>query len=143
MNAIITAKAPEKANLWELNLKILQTASQVLAGELAAKQGNSEQAIAHLKTAIQLDDNLKGDPPLWYSPVRQTLGAILLEVGRKAEAEQIYREDLTIYPNNGWSLYGLAQSLQAQGKTKEAQEVQDRFENVWKYADVKLTNSRF
>ncbi|HEY9835076.1 MAG TPA: tetratricopeptide repeat protein [Stenomitos sp.] len=143
LNVIITEKAPEKANIWELNLKILQTASQVLAGELAAKQGNSEQAIAHLKTAIQLDNNLKGDPPLWYSPVRQTLGAILLEVGRNAEAEQIYREDLTIYPNNGWSLYGLAQSLQLQGKTKEAQDVQERFENAWKYADVKLTASRF
>lgn len=143
LNVIITEKAPEKANLWEINLKILQTASQVLAGELATKQGNYEPAIAHLKTAIQLDNNLKSDPPLWYSPVRQTLGAILLEVGRKAEAEQIYQEDLTIYPNNGWSLYGLAQSLQLQGKTKEAQEVQERFENAWKYADVKLTASRF
>jgi tetratricopeptide (TPR) repeat protein len=143
LNEIAAEKAPDKTKLWEVNLKILQNASQVLAGELATKQGNYEQAIAHLKTAIQLDDDLKGDPPLWYSPVRQSLGAILLEVGRKAEAEQMYREDLKIYPNNGWSLYGLAQSLQVQGKTKEAQEVQQRFEKVWKYADVKLTASRF
>lgn len=143
LNAIAAEKAPDKTKLWEVNLKILQNASQVLAGELATKQGNYEQAIAHLKTAIQLDDDLKGDPPLWYSPVRQSLGAILLEVGRKAEAEQMYREDLKIYPNNGWSLYGLAQSLQVQGKTKEAQEVQQRFEKAWKYADVKLTASRF
>lgn len=143
LNAIAAEKAPDKTKLWEVNLKILQNASQVLAGELATKQGNYEQAIAHLKTAIQLDDDLKGDPPLWYSPVRQSFGAILLEVGRKAEAEQMYREDLKIYPNNGWSLYGLAQSLQVQGKTKEAQEVQQRFEKAWKYADVKLTASRF
>jgi tetratricopeptide (TPR) repeat protein len=143
LNAITTEKTPDKTKIWEVNLKILKTATKVLVGELATKQGNYEQAIAHLKIAIQLDDDLKGDPPLWYSPVRQSLGAILLEVGRKAEAEQIYREDLKIYPNNGWSLYGLAQSLQAQGKTHEAQKVQQRFEKAWKYADVKLTASRF
>ena len=143
LNAIAADSAPEKAAIWEINLKILKNASQVLAGELAAKQGNYEQAIAHLKTAVELNDDLKGEPPLWYSPVRQSLGAVLLEAGRKAEAEQTYREDLKMYPDNGWSLRGLAQSLQAQGKTKEAQEVLERFENIWKYADVKLTASRF
>jgi tetratricopeptide (TPR) repeat protein len=143
LNAIAADSAPEKAAIWEINLKILKNASQVLAGELAAKQGNYEQAIAHLKTAVELNDDLKGEPPLWYSPVRQSLGAVLLEMGRLAEAEQTYREDLNMYPDNGWSLRGLAQSLQAQGKTKEAQEVLERFENIWKYADVKLTASRF
>jgi hypothetical protein len=58
-------------------------------------------------------------------------------------AEQTYREDLKIYPENGWSLNGLAQSLQAQGKTKEAQSIQMRFQTAWKHADIPLTALRF
>lgn len=143
LQAIATDPAPGIATIWEVNLKILKTASAVLTGELAAKQGNYEQAIAQLKTAVELDDDLKGDPPYWYSPVRQSLGAVLLEAGRLADAEQVYREDLKKYPDNGWSLFGLAQSLRTQGKTEEAQAVQARFKEVWKYADVKLTASRF
>lgn len=143
LQAVITDSASGKVTIWEINLKILKTASAVLAGELAAKQGNYEQAIAQLKTAVALDDDLKSDPPLWYSPVRQSLGAVLLEARRPAEAEQVYRDDLKKYPNNGWSLFGLAQSLRTQGKTEEAEAVQARFEAVWKYADVKLTASRF
>ena len=143
LNAIANNPAPEKAAIGEINLKILKAASEVLAGELAAKQGKYELAIAHLNTAVALDEELHGEPALWYSPVRQTLGAVLLEAARPIEAEQIYREDLNKYPNNGWSLQGLAQSLKAQGKTVEAQEVQEQFEKTWKYADVKLTASRF
>ncbi|MEW6491612.1 MAG: tetratricopeptide repeat protein [Cyanobacteriota bacterium] len=143
LKSIATNPAPEKATIGEINRKILKTASEVLAGELAAKQGKYELAIAHLKTAVGLDEELHGEPALWYSPVRQTLGAVLLEAGQPAKAEQIYREDLNKYPNNGWSLQGLAQSLQAQGKTREAKEVQKQFKKAWKYADVKLTASRF
>ncbi len=143
LNAIATNPTPEKAKIGEINLKILKAASEVLAGELAAKQGKYELAIAHLKTGVALDEDLHGEPALWYSPVRQTLGAVLLEAARPIEAEQIYREDLNKYPNNGWSLQGLAQSLKAQGKTTEAKEVQEQFEKAWKYADVKLTASRF
>ncbi len=142
LNAIAADPAVEKATNWDINTKILKTASDVLAGELASKQGNYEQAIAHWKTAIELDDYLQSDPPYWYSPVRQLLGAVLLEASRPAEAEQVYREDLKIYPDNGWSLRGLAQSLEAQGKADAAKQVQERFEQAWKYADVKLTTSR-
>lgn len=143
LKAIATNPASGKSAIWEINLKILKTASEVLTGELAAKQGKHELAIAHLKTAVALNDELDSEPPLWYSPVRQTLGAVLLEAARPVEAEQIYRDDLNKYPNNGWSLQGLAQSLQAQGKTTEAKQVQEQFEKAWKYADVKLTASRF
>ena len=67
------------------------------------------------------------EPPPWYFPVRQSLGAVLLEAGRPAEAEAVYREDLRRNPDNGWSLFGLAQSLRAQGKTAEAEQVEVRF----------------
>lgn len=122
---------------------LLNLAIEVLSGELAARQGNFEGAIAHLRRGVELEDSLNyTEPASWYSPVRQTLGAVLLQADRPAQAEQAYREDLAEYPENGWSLYGLAQSLRAQGKMQEAQQVQARFEQAWRYADISLTASR-
>lgn len=122
---------------------LLQLATEVLSGELAAKQGDFEGAIAHLRKGVEWEDSLNYDEPApWYSPVRQILGAVLLQADRSAEAEQAYREDLAKYPENGWSLYGLAQSLQAQGNTQAAQQAQTRFEQAWRYADVSITASR-
>ncbi|MBI1882428.1 MAG: tetratricopeptide repeat protein [Chloroflexi bacterium] len=83
------------------------------------------------------------EPPSWHYPVRHNLGAALLKAGRATEAEAVYREDLRQYPNNGWSLFGLAESLKAQGKTAEAAKVQQQFETAWQYADITLTTSRF
>jgi tetratricopeptide (TPR) repeat protein len=89
-----------------------------------------------LQTAVKLEDALiYTEPANWYQPVRQALGTVLIKAKRFAQAEQAYREDLKIYPENGWSLYGLMQSLQAQGKQEEAQAVQKRFEQAWQYAD--------
>ncbi len=145
VRAIAADPALEKVTVWDINstVSLMKIASEVLAGELAAKQKDYTQAIAHLKTAVSLEDNLRYDEPAsWYSPVRQLLGAVLLEANRIQEAETIYREDLERYPENGWSLLGLTKSLDAQGKTKEARSVQKRFEKAWKYADVKLVASR-
>jgi predicted Zn-dependent protease len=75
--------------------------------------------------------------------VRQTLGAVLLQAGRAPAAEAVYREDLKRNPGNGWSLFGLAQSLRAQGKTAEAGRAEASFRTVWSQADVTLTASRF
>lgn len=123
---------------------ILSIAANVLAGEIASYKGNHDQAIAALNTAVKLEDDLiYTEPADWYLPTRQSLGAILLKAGRASEAEQVYRDELKIYPNNGWSLLGLTQSLQAQNKMKEAKVTQKQFQHAWKYADVKLTASRF
>ena len=70
------------------------------------------------------------------------LGAVLLDAGRAAEAEQVYREDLRRNPDNGWSLFGLAQSLEAQGRAAEAAEARRGFAAAWRNADVELTTSR-
>ena len=75
--------------------------------------------------------------------MRQSLGAVFLQAGRAAEAEAIYREDLRRNPENGWSLFGLAQSLRVQGKTWEAAAAEARFRKAWPRADVTLTTSRF
>ena len=71
------------------------------------------------------------------------LGAALLAAGKAGEAERVYREDLKRSPNNGWSLFGLAQALRAQGADAAAREVTERFNVAWVRADVKVSSSRF
>jgi len=83
------------------------------------------------------------EPPPWIQPVRHALGAVLMEAGRYPEAEAVYRADLTHYPENGWSLFGLSQSLRKQEKKAEAAAVRARFDKTWQHADVKLSSSCF
>ncbi|MGE0682572.1 MAG: hypothetical protein AB7P69_16940 [Candidatus Binatia bacterium] len=123
---------------------LLAIASHVVAGEIATKEGQMDTAIEHLEQAVQVQDGLTyTEPPPWYYPVRQSLGAVLLLAGKNAAAEQVYRKDLEKNPDNGWSLYGLAQSLRAQGKEKDAIVVEEDFKKAWAKADVELIASRF
>ena len=123
---------------------MLRLASEVLAGEIAARGGEADLAMKHLAEAVRRqDEHWFTEPPPWYYPVRQSLGAVLLQAGRAAEAEAVYREDLRRNPENGWSLFGLAQSLRAQGKSADAASVDQRFRRAWARADVTLTASRF
>lgn len=124
--------------------KVVEVAYHTVAGILAAKQQHYEDAIRLLKEAVQLEDNLRYDePPSWPQPVRQTLGAVLLEANLPKEAEAVYREDLKINRQNGWSLFGLQKSLEKQNKATEAAKIQQQFQKAWAGADVKLTASRF
>jgi tetratricopeptide (TPR) repeat protein len=123
---------------------MLGLATEVLAGEIAARGGDAETAMKHLAEAVRVQDaHWFTEPPPWYFPVRQSLGAALLQAGRAAEAEAVYREDLRRNPENGWSLLGLAQSLRAQGKSADAGAVDSRFRRAWARADVTLAASRF
>jgi tetratricopeptide (TPR) repeat protein len=123
---------------------ILDLADNVLAGEIAARTGQTDVAVQHLLAAVaEQDGHWFTEPPVWYYPVRQSLGAALLSGGRPVEAEAVYRDDLKRNPDNGWSLFGLAQSLRAQGKAAEADAVQARFLKAWTLADVTLSASRF
>lgn len=119
-------------------------AVHALMGEIATRSGKSDEGIAHFREALAIEDKgLYFEPPKWYYPIRQSLGAALLKAGRNAEAEQVYRDDLKRFPENGWSLYGLSVALKAQGKAGDAAEVEKRFARAWTDADVKLTSSRF
>ncbi len=123
---------------------LLTIARDVLAGELAAKQGRLEDAIRHLEAAVELEDGLLyNEPPDWYYPVRHTLGAVLLEAGRPAHAEAVYRRDLKRNRDNGFALFGLVESLKRQGKTEEAARLEAKLRTVWADADVQLASSRF
>lgn len=124
--------------------QVLKIARAVLEGEMAAQQQNYKAAVMHLKRAVELEDALNyTEPEDWYLPPRQVLGAVLLENDKAFQAEQVYREDLKEHPQSGWSLYGLAKALQAQGKTEDAEAVQEAFNKIWADAGVALTSSRF
>ncbi len=119
-------------------------ASEMLAGQIAARRGEIERSLRHLETAVRMEDGFNYiEPPDWLLPVRHWLGAVLLEAGRPGEAEVVYWEDLRRNPENGWSLFGLLQSLRAQGKIQKATQVEERFKKAWARSDVQLTGSRF
>ena len=116
---------------------LLAIARTHLEGEMAARQGRTQEAVTHLRKAAAGEDELTYDePPPWYLPIRQRLGVVLLEAGRPVAAEKAFRQDLVRRPENGWSLHGLAQSLKAQKRNKEAAAVEARFQKAWSKADV-------
>ncbi len=122
---------------------VLSIAEHSLQGEIALRGGDPAGAAVHFRVAAQIEDGMKyEEPPLWYYPVRHSLGRALLEAGRAEEAEAAYRQDLARFPENGWSLYGLARALEAQGKAEEAEEAMARFREAWSQADVEITASR-
>jgi len=122
--------------------KVLELASQVLSAEIADRSGDVNAALTALENAKALDYALNyTEPPTWYFPVRQIQGSLLLASGRPADAEIVFADDLRAQPENGWSLFGLAESLRAQGKPDEA--VRKRFAAAWTAADVTLEKPRF
>ncbi|MDO6838649.1 tetratricopeptide repeat protein [Paraglaciecola chathamensis] len=130
--------------VWQINdaYSVINIAALVLKGELAAKSKNDIDAIRALKKAVALEDELNyNEPSDWHAPVRQSLGAVLLASGDFAQAQQIYQQDLQVFPENGWSLYGLYQAHLAQGNSAQAARVKERFLNAWQYADITLKSS--
>ncbi|MDG5492106.1 hypothetical protein [Psychroserpens sp. SPM9] len=117
-------------------------AFEVVSGELEALKGNLSKAIEHLENAVALEDGLTyTEPAAWHIPTRQNLGSILLKAKKYEAAENIYKEDLNILRQNGWSLMGLYKSLIAQGKQKEADAIKSEFHKAWKDSDIDIDNS--
>jgi tetratricopeptide (TPR) repeat protein len=121
---------------------VLDIAGKVVEGEILYRERRTKEGIAALRDAVEIEDGMKYvEPPLWMVPVRHALGAALLDASQYAQAESVYRDDLVRHPENGWSLYGLARSLQLQGKAAEAAVAEARFEKAWQSADIKMTSS--
>jgi tetratricopeptide (TPR) repeat protein len=124
-------------------LNNLEIASRIVGGELSARRGRTDEAVQLLTEAVTLEDTIPyNEPPVWHQPVRQVLGAVLLEAGRAVEAETVYREDLRRVRDNGWSLFGLVRSLELQGRRSDASAARAAFEKAWARADVTLSSSR-
>lgn len=137
------AKVPEGEVFHNNPMPAIYTlASAMVEGEILIREGKTEEGLSKLREAVTLEDALHYDePPAWMIPARHSLGANLLKAGKAAEAEQVYRDDLKHLPDNGWSLFGLAQTLSALGKTEEAANYQAKFEQVWAKADLRIKSS--
>lgn len=121
---------------------ILGVAEEMVAGEIAYREGKFDQAFEHLREAVRRDDALNYDEPWgWMQPARHALGALLLEQGRTDEAAQVYRTDLKRHPHNPWSLHGLAECYSRQGKRDQARDLRQQFAKATARADVKIDRS--
>jgi len=141
------AADPELARIRVKNVNpasaLVAIAVKTLQADLAALGGRIGEAVALLRQCVATEDALAHDEPhLWLAPTRHALGATLLDAGDAAQAELAYRQDLRHYPDNGWSLVGLAEALRRQGRPGEAQQVDARFRQAWRDSDLPLTRSR-
>ena len=129
---------------WGINkvTDVCKISSKVLQAELYTKEGKYDDAIALLKDAIVIEDNLQyNEPPDWFFSVRHILGNLLIVTKDFEQAEKIYKEDLKYWPKNGFALNGLYESFVAQGKMKDAEEMKAQFLEAWKYSDTALATS--
>ncbi|MDR7133236.1 hypothetical protein J2X06_000420 [Lysobacter niastensis] len=136
----------EKVVLWDINRadRVLDVAEPMLRGEIELASGQRQAGIASLRKAAAAEDLLNyNEPPDWPLPVRPYLGAALLDAGRAKDAAEVYAQDLVVYPDNGWSLYGQAKAQRALKQADAASESERRQAAAWQWADVKLTASRF
>jgi tetratricopeptide (TPR) repeat protein len=134
-------------------LDILAIAGEMLNGEVEYRKGSFDVAFAHLRRAVELDDNLPYDEPWgWMQPARHALGALLLEQGELEEAEAVYQADLGLdgalaracqHPDNVWSLHGLHECLTRLGRTSEARLLKQRLDLAAARADVPIRSSCF
>ena len=130
---------------------ILAIAAEMLDGEIAYREGEFEDAFAHLRRAIELDDALPYDEPWgWMQPTRHAYGALLLEQGRVEDAAEVYAADLGLdptlsrpcqHPANVWSLHGYHECLRRLGRTAEAGIIGQQLALAQARADVPMAAS--
>lgn len=122
--------------------RVLKAAAYGLEGEIFLADSKYPEAIEAFTLAVELEDqNNYTEPPDWPHPMRLYLGSALISAQKFKEAENVYRRDLDWHKNNGWSLFGLHQSLLLQGKTDEAETIYKEFLLAWQQADIKLYDS--
>lgn len=122
---------------------LLGIALDALDGELMGRSGATDNAAAKFRSAIAAEDGLRyTEPPDWLIPIRHFYASMLLTAKRAKDAEAVYREDLVKWPENAWSLSGLEQALNSQGRQAEAEKVSERAKKAWGRADVEVTGSR-
>lgn len=119
---------------------VFEIADRTLNARIAERLKKYSEAELQLLEAVRLEDDLTYmEPPDWLNPSREALGGLLLRAGKPAEAEKVFRQDLDYSPRGGRSLYGLWQSLKAQNKTHDAEQVERQFKQAWKNADTQLS----
>jgi tetratricopeptide (TPR) repeat protein len=123
---------------------LLALAESSLRGEILLARRQHRRAIEALRRAVEQEDALESEePPPWAVPARQALGAALLIADSPGGAERVFRADLDRHPDNGWSLYGLAESLRRQRRGEEAALFEARFRTAWRDADLAQPDARY
>ncbi len=141
---LVSATPPEAQFSNNKAVDLFKVADALLEGEILLREGRKEPGLAKLREAVAHEDQLRYDePPGWIVPTRHALGTWLIKAEKHEEAEAVYRADLAVWPNNGWSLFGLQQSLDRQDRIPEMKLVRDQFRKAWQYADVELKSSCF
>ncbi|KAJ5738669.1 Tetratricopeptide-like helical [Penicillium malachiteum] len=150
----VTKSVPESRTIFNNTCQsILVVAYQMLEGEIKYRIGEYDEAFAHLRKAVDLDDNLPYDEPWgWMQPTRHALGALLLEQGRVEDAAEVYAADLGIekslpraltHPNNVWALHGYHECLRKLGRVAEARILEPQLRLALAMADVPIQSSCF
>ena len=145
IKTIAADTALKSAIIWGFNsaYDLVNIASYSLEAEIAFHKKQYSVAEELLKKAIEIEDSLHyTEPPDWFFSIRLSLGNVLLKAAKYADAENVYLEDLKTFPENGWALMGLFNSLKAQGKMQEAKAIKQRFDKAWQWSDLKITSSR-
>ncbi|GAB3755604.1 hypothetical protein [Lysobacter olei] len=146
LEAVTREPALAATPLWDINPadRVLAVALPLLRGELALARGDQVAGLAALRDAVTAEDRLAyNEPADWPLPTRAYLGAALLTANRADEASAVYRADLLKYPENGWSLRGLAQAQRDSGDVAAAANTERRLAEAWQWADTPLVASRF
>ena len=130
---------------------VLAVAEEMMKGEIAFKAGRQAEGLEHLRNAVGLDDGLEYEEPWsWPQPTRHALGALLMEAGEYAEAEEVYRADLGLdgklprpsqHPRNVWALHGLHECLERRGETVELPHVRTLLDQAIARADIPIRAS--
>ena len=111
---------------------VLALAREVLLARAAVAENKLEDARAAFERAVKLQDGLVySEPPHWYYPVRQSLGAVLVRMNKLDAAEEVFRESLARAPNNGWALYGLSEVYRRGEQKAAAAAAQKRLDKAW------------
>ncbi len=114
---------------------MVSVATDLVSAAIANAHGDHAAEVAALERAVKTQDALQyTEPPYWFYPVRQSLGAAYLRAKRPADAERAFNEDLAYFKNNGWSLWGLGEALSAQGK--DAAKTREALKVAWQYSDL-------
>lgn len=145
IKTIMADTAIKDLTIWGINsvFDLCIIASKTLEAEILAKEKNFPAAISLLKEAVAKEDALNyNEPPDWFFSVRHHLGAVLLEAGKFQDAVKVYEEDLKIYPENGWALRGMMNAFEKLDDKTSYDKTKRRFEQAWKYADIKIASSR-
>lgn len=119
---------------------IMSIAELILEAGIAKAQGHLDQTLIALRKAVIFQNDLRyNEPADWFYPVRESLGAILFQMGKFQEAEEVFREELKKHPRNGRALFGLRETLKAQSKWVDSYWVNEEFQKAWRYSMTPLS----